>query len=81
VVRYSEILPIVNIAFVRQTAGTELSQEMAELLALVIFDDYELFPTKPEHRNRIRESCVCETLSGPITCCSSTVSQTQYGLT
>jgi hypothetical protein len=56
-VRYSEILPIVNIAFVRSTpGGRELSQEMAELLALVIFDDYELFPTKSEQRNRICES-------------------------
>jgi hypothetical protein len=55
-VPFSEIKLIVEMELVRRTpGGNELSREMTEIIALVVFDDYDLFPTDPD-RNRIRES-------------------------
>jgi hypothetical protein len=46
--RFSEIAPVVDIAFVRAlTGGKTLSPEMTLLMALVMFDGYELFPAHP----------------------------------
>lgn len=56
-VLFSEIKLIVEMELIRRTeGGDELSREMTELLALVVFDEYELFPATSRHRNRIRES-------------------------
>jgi hypothetical protein len=53
--RFSDIAMIVGEAFVRaSTGGKDLSPEMTQLMALVMFDGYELFPAAhamplPEH--------------------------------
>lgn len=39
----------VDVAMLRATpGGRELSNEMLPLLALVVYDDYELFPSPPK---------------------------------
>lgn len=48
-VPFSEIKLIVEMELIRRTpGGNELSREMTELLALVVYDEYELFPTNPD---------------------------------
>jgi hypothetical protein len=55
VVPFSEIKLIVEMELIRRTAGgNELSREMTELLALVVFDDYELFPAR-DHSQRVQK--------------------------
>jgi hypothetical protein len=45
VVPFSEIKLIVEMELIRRTpGGDELSRAMTELLALVVYDEYELFP-------------------------------------
>jgi hypothetical protein len=49
VVKFGEIKLIVEMELIRRTpGGDELSREMTEILALVIYDEYELFPTNPD---------------------------------
>jgi hypothetical protein len=53
VTEYSQIDSIVNTTLVRHTkGGTKLSPEMIRLLALVMFEGYELFPGKTMGRRR-----------------------------
>ena len=43
---FGQIKLIVEMELIRRTpGGDELSREMTELLALVVFDEYELFPS------------------------------------
>jgi hypothetical protein len=49
VVLYSEIKLIVEMELIRRTpGGDELSRDMTEIIALVVFDDYELFPSRDD---------------------------------
>lgn len=44
-----------ELSFLRATpGGRDLSAEMLELLTLLIFDDYELFPTPAPRRRQLR---------------------------
>ena len=50
--RFSDLFLITGIAWIRSTpGGKELSPEMAELLALIVFEDFELFPCRPFNSN------------------------------
>ena len=54
-VPFSEIKLIVEMELIRRTAGgNELSREMTEIVALVVFDDYELFPSR-DHFKRTQK--------------------------
>jgi hypothetical protein len=47
VVAFSEIKLIVEMELIRRTpGGHELSRELTEIIALVVFDDYKLFPSR-----------------------------------